>query len=64
MKKIANLGLIQMSCSENIEENFDKAVNLIKEAAEQGAQIVCTQELFKSTYFCQTEDSKHHNLAD
>jgi N-carbamoylputrescine amidase len=53
-----------MSCSDNVEENFDKAVNYIKEAAEQGAQIVCTQELFKSIYFCQTEESKHHDLAE
>jgi N-carbamoylputrescine amidase len=53
-----------MSCSDNVERNFDKAVKYIKEAAAQGAQIVCTQELFKSTYFCQTEDSKHHDLAE
>jgi len=64
MKRNINLGLIQMSCGEVIEDNFDKAVNLVKEVAGRGAQIVCTQELFKSLYFCQTEDSKHHDLAE
>lgn len=59
-----NLGLIQMTCSENVEDNFDKVVNRIKSAAEGGAQIVCTQELFKSLYFCQTEDYVHFDLAE
>ena len=62
-RKVA-LGLIQMSCSEDIRGNNDKAVNLIKEAAQQGAQIICTQELFKSLYFCQSEDSQHFDLAE
>lgn len=64
VERIVNLGLIQMSCSEDIEENFDKTVGFIKEAAQQGAQIICTQELFKSPYFCQSEDAKHFELAE
>ena len=64
MKRMVNLGLIQMTCSDNPESNFDKAVHHIKLAAKQGAQIVCTQELFKSRYFCQVEDSNHFDLAE
>ena len=64
MKKMVNLGLIQMTCSDNVEENFAKAVNLIRDAAKQGAQIICTQELFKSLYFCQSEDSDNFELAE
>jgi len=64
MKKSVSLGLIQMKCSEDIGENFSKAVGLIKNAANQGAQIICTQELFKSRYFCQTEDWRHFDLAE
>ena len=64
MKRKINLGLIQMSCSNNVEENFDKALQLIKDAAKQGAQIICTQELFKSRYFCQSEDWRHFDLAE
>ncbi len=59
-----NLGLIQMSCTENVGGNFDKAIDRIREAARQGAQIICTQELFKSLYFCQSEDWRQSNLAE
>jgi N-carbamoylputrescine amidase len=64
MKRTVNLGLIQMSCSEVVKDNFDKAVDLVKDAAQQGAQIICTQELFQSLYFCQSEDWHHFDLAD
>jgi N-carbamoylputrescine amidase len=36
----------------------------IREAASQGAQIICLQELFVSRYFCQTEDTEHFHLAE
>ena len=64
MERIVNLGLIQESCQQDLKANFDKTVLHIKEAAQQGAQIICTQELFKSPYFCQTEDSNHFELAE
>jgi len=64
MKGVVNVGLIQMSCAHDVQENFDKAVHYIKEAAHQGAQIVCTQELFKSRYFPQVEDSEMFKLAE
>ena len=64
MSRTVNLGLIQMSCSEDVSVNFDKAVGFIKKAAQQGAQIICTQELFKSPYFCQTEDWQNLNFAE
>ncbi|OGP07466.1 MAG: acyltransferase [Deltaproteobacteria bacterium GWA2_45_12] len=58
------LSLIQMSCSENVQENLNKALLKIKEAANLGAQIVCLSELFKSQYFCQTNDKKFFDLAE
>ena len=64
MERIVNLGLIQMSCQEDIEANFNKTVLNIKEAAGKGAQIICTQELFKSPYFCQIEGSSNFDLAE
>lgn len=64
MERTVNLGLIQMSCSEVIKDNFGKAVDLIKDAAQQGAQIICTQELFQTIYFCQSEDWHHFDLAE
>ncbi len=64
MKKVVTLGLIQMSCSESVDENVAKAEQKIRAAAESGAQIVCTQELYKSPYFCQVENADHYDLAE
>jgi N-carbamoylputrescine amidase len=64
MEEIVNIGLIQMSCGDAIEENYDKAADYIRKAAGQGARIICTQELFKSRYFCQVEDSSLFSLAE
>jgi N-carbamoylputrescine amidase len=64
MKRLIKLGLIQMTCQEDLEANFNKTVLNIREAASKGAQIICTQELFKSPYFCQVEDSGNFDLAE
>ncbi len=58
------VGLVQMACSPHPEENLDKAIRFIRQAAAQGAQVVCLQELFRSQYFCQTEDSSNFDLAE
>jgi len=62
--KIVKIGTVQMSCTKNPEENLTKAIARIREAAAQGAQIVCLQELFRSLYFCDTEDYDHFKLAE
>jgi N-carbamoylputrescine amidase len=59
-----NLGLIQMSCTADVETNFEKTLDYIIDAAAKGAQIICTQELFKSLYFCQSEDPGQFDLAE
>lgn len=64
MNRIVNIGLIQMSCTEKRQANFEKAVSRIKQAADQGAQIICTQELFQMPYFCQVMDYKIFDLAE
>jgi N-carbamoylputrescine amidase len=58
------LGLIQMACSKDVQENLASAVRKVEQAAEQGAQIVCLPELFKSQYFCQAEDHAFFDLAE
>src|SRR4030095_3569535 len=58
------VGLIQMSCDERPEANFKKAVSRIGEAAKKGAQGVCLHALFRSQYFCQTEDIALFKLAE
>lgn len=64
MNRKVNIGLVQMSCTSNVEDNFQKAVDGIREAAAKGANIVCLQELFKSLYFCDVEDHKNFALAE
>src|SRR5712672_3275928 len=56
--------LVQMACTAHKEENLEKAISKIKEAATKGAQIVCLQELFTSLYFCDTENYEHFKLAE
>ena len=57
-------GLIQMACSLDPGENLAKAEWRIREAASMGAQIIAVQELFRSPYFCQTEDPAVFDLAE
>ena len=58
------IGLVQMSCSQDPNENLEKAVWKIREAAGQGAEIVCLQELFRSQYFCREENEALFCLAE
>ncbi|KWW16498.1 MULTISPECIES: carbon-nitrogen hydrolase [Peribacillus] len=63
MSKV-KVGLIQIHCGENIEQNIQKTMGKIKETANKGAQIVCLQELFSSEYFPQTVNVKNYDLAE
>jgi len=58
------LGLIQTACSADPDANLKKTLALADRAAQRGAQIICTQELFRSQYFCQSEDHKNFKLAE
>ncbi|HVU23438.1 MAG TPA: carbon-nitrogen hydrolase [Opitutus sp.] len=58
------LGLLQHACSAKPAENLAKALALAERAAQGGAGIICTQELFCSQYFCQSEDYANFDLAE
>jgi len=58
------VALIQMAMSPNPEKNLSMAMDRITAAAQQGAQLVCLPELFRSRYFCQKEDYECFNLAE
>ncbi|HEY8749343.1 MAG TPA: carbon-nitrogen hydrolase [Tepidisphaeraceae bacterium] len=62
--RIVQVGLTQMACTDDAGENLRRQVALVEKAAAQGAQIICTQELFKSKYFCQVEDHRFFKLAE
>jgi len=63
-EKKVKIGTVQMSCTKDPKENLDKAIVKIKDAALNGAQIVCLQELFTSLYFCDVEDYENFKLAE
>jgi len=60
----SRIALVQMRCGPEPEENFSRAIEFIRQAAKQGAQVVCLPELFRSHYFCQSEDHKNFALAE
>jgi len=64
MSKIVKVGMVQTTSEHEVEKNLNKTLALAKEVIEKGAQIVCLQELYRSDYFCQTEDYDKFSLAE
>ena len=58
------LGLLQHACTADPAANLKKTLALAAQAAKQGANIICTQELFRSQYFCQAEKHDYFKLAE
>ncbi len=58
------VGMVQMSCTTDKNENMQKAIAGIRKASRDGAQIICLQELFTSLYFCDVEDYDNFKLAE
>lgn len=58
------VGILQLSFSKNPDANLKKAVNWIEKAADKGAQVICLPELFRSQYFCQSENIDYFDLAE
>jgi N-carbamoylputrescine amidase len=64
MQESFRIGLVQTSCSLDPNENLEKTVWKVREAAARGAQVVCLQELFRSQYFCREENAELFALAE
>src|SRR4051794_31937679 len=58
------VGLVQMRCSDDPDDNLARAMARVREAAKAGAQVICLPELFRTQYFCQTEDHACFALAE
>jgi N-carbamoylputrescine amidase len=58
------IGLVQMKCTSNADENLTRAIEKVREAATRGAQIISLHELFHGEYFCRKEDAELFNLAE
>ncbi len=64
MSRTLTLGLVQHACGEDAAENLARCVDGVREAARRGAGLVLTQELFRTRYFCQREDTSAFDLAE
>ena len=58
------IGILQLHCEENIENNIRKISLNIEDLAHRGAQLIVLQELHNSLYFCQTENVDNFDLAE
>ncbi len=63
MRKVT-LAATQFACTESYQDNIKKADEIIKKAAEKGANVILLQELFERKYFCQIEDYKRFEYAE
>ena len=64
MSNKLKVGIVQHSNSSDVTENTKKTVAEIRNAAAQGAKLIVLQELHRSLYFCQTEDTELFDLAE
>jgi N-carbamoylputrescine amidase len=62
--EVFTVGLIQMSCSSDPDDNLCRACDKVRDAAGRGAQVVCLPELFRTQYFCQREEHALFDLAE
>jgi len=62
--QLIKLGLLQTACTPNPAANLKRTLALAERAARLGANLICTQELFRSEYFCQSEDHGNFLLAE
>jgi N-carbamoylputrescine amidase len=58
------VGLIQMAMTSNPDQNLERALEKIRQAAALGAQVICLPELFQTQYFCQRQDAALFDLAE
>ena len=61
---LIKVAVVQHSNTSDLQHNTNKTVEGIKEAANEGAKLVVLQELHRSLYFCQVEDTDNFDLAE
>ena len=58
------IGIIQDHATDDVAANVERAVALVRRAAERGAQIICLKELFNAPYFCKSQQRERFDLAE
>ena len=64
MTRIVRSALLQCAYTGDKQTMIDKHVSYVEQAASQGAQVMCFQELFYSPYFCQVQDVVHYSWSE
>ncbi|EIO5872534.1 N-carbamoylputrescine amidase [Vibrio parahaemolyticus] len=64
MSKVVKFAALQLTKSWELEENLAKAKKAIREAAQNGANVILPQELFAAPYFCKKQEAKYFELAE
>ncbi|MEZ9895941.1 N-carbamoylputrescine amidase [Vibrio breoganii] len=64
MSRIVKFAALQLTKSWDLEANLEKAKAAIREAAENGANVIVPQELFAAPYFCKVQAAKYFELAE
>ncbi|EIJ2230757.1 TPA: N-carbamoylputrescine amidase [Vibrio parahaemolyticus] len=64
MSKVMKFAALQLTKSWDLEDNLAKAKNAIREAAQNGANVILPQELFAAPYFCKKQEAKYFELAE
>ena len=62
MRKV-KVAALQFSCSKDVQENINKAEKMVREAADNDANIILLPELFERQYFCQEKRYDYYNYA-
>ncbi|HHF0540070.1 TPA: N-carbamoylputrescine amidase [Vibrio alginolyticus] len=64
MSKLVKFAALQLTKSWDLEDNLAKAKKAIREAAQNGANVILPQELFAAPYFCKKQEAKYFELAE
>ena len=64
MSDIVRAALVQSEWTGDKESMVDKNVDLARRAADEGAKVLCFQEMFNALYFCNVQDSSHYDEAE
>ena len=64
MSQIVRAAILQTSWTGSKESMIDEHERQMREAAKQGARIICFQELFYGPYFCQVQDTKFYDYTE